>query len=418
MTNCPIEILLVYTHLRTGGIETLIIRMANWLTKEGHDVTVFLLESGELISLLDERVKVIISPTKYLFYIPFLGKGFLKKILDKKFTGIYSFGPEGCYIASFIYKYTSHMEKPIFLNGIYHPYEFALSGEISITGRMIINLYNNFINDSSKIFMSEEVRFGNEKILKRQMHQSLIWPLPIDESRFKNINRKIKPFRIVSIGRFAKFKTYNLYMINIIEELWEKGYDATWDVYGFGPLELQMRELINQKGLNNRIFIRGVLEYEKIASTLSTAHVFVGVGSALIEAGFCKVACVPAIADDLEGVTYGSLYELPYYSCGERVNNLSTVSVISAICRIFDMNVEDYNVEVEKTYKYVQAYSIDPIMKKFIEYIKNKTFSQRIEHYQGWRYFIFCVASYIQELRKKIAARTRVKRLYSNFLTK
>ena len=52
----------IYYSLGYGGIETLILNVSNWQVKNGHDVSIILVNENyesDLISLLDERVKII-----------------------------------------------------------------------------------------------------------------------------------------------------------------------------------------------------------------------------------------------------------------------------------------------------------------------------------------------------------------------
>lgn len=409
------SILFVYNHLRTGGIETLIVRMANWLVNNGHNVTLFLLEPGECLSLLDKRVKVIIYNSILSIYIPGAGKRFLNNKMPTCFDLIYSYGPEACFLASFIYKYLKpYNQKPVFLNGIYHPYEFAINKKKSNSDKIRIQLYNDYINDRSKLFMSEEVRSGNTPILGREMPGSEIWPLPINDKKCKD-NRKFIPYKIISIGRYDKFKKYNIYMIRIIEELVEMGYDATWEAYGYGPLEHEMKKLVDSKNLLSRISINGRIPYEKFAEVASTAQVFIGMGTSIIEAGFCKVPCIPAIVDDTQGLTYGPLYNLPYYSCGEPLaDSYTKVSVKDEICRIFNMSSDEYNEESEKTYRYVQAYAMNPLMENFLGFIDNKAVIQKIDMYPGWKFILYLFVTTSEKIRTRFAFRTRMKKIISH----
>jgi len=407
--------LLVYTQMRPGGIETLIVRMANWLVTKGHRVTLLLKEPGDLLSLLDEKVEVeVLGPRIFWFFLPFVGRRYLRGYEDKNIDVIYSYCPEGCYFASYVYKYGFRERKPVFLNGIYSPYQFAHRGGIDVLGcmRMHIHLYNVYVDDGSKFFMSEEVRSGNERILGTTVPGSVIWPLPIGVQSFKDIERRVIPYRIVSIGRYIDFKTYNLYMIDVIEELVRDGYDATWEVYGYGRLEDEMRRRVKERKLEGRIFIRGLLPYSEFIKAMAVAHVFVGMGTSLIEAGFCGVPCVPAIMNDAKAITYGSLYNLPYYSCGEILSDdFETVTVASAIRRLFDMTEAEYQAEADRTMQYVKPYSLDLLMQKFIGYVEAAPHIQNIDSYPGWRYGLYCIRWHCFQLRRILAVRTRMRYL-------
>jgi glycosyltransferase involved in cell wall biosynthesis len=401
--------LLVYMHLRTGGIETLIVRMANWLILKGYSVTVLLKEPGELLNLLNPNITVDILDSKNeFFFSSCIKKKYLPQYHDKDIDYIYSYGPQACYLASFIYKYSFAKKKPIFINGIYHPHEFALEGGISFLDRFHIELYNKYIAGGSKFFMSQEVRKGNEPILGEQVPDSIIWPLPIDDSQFHNVKRNIVPFKIVSIGRLANFKTYNIYMFDVIEELLKNGYNVTWDVYGDGPLEDEMRNIIKERELSQRVFMKGVLPYSDCVKALSVAHVFVGMGTSLIEAGFSRVPSISAIADDNVGLTYGALYNLPYYACGEPLSDeFKTYPVTYAIRQLFDMAEKEYEAEAELTFQYVQPYAIDKLMHKFVDYANAAPKKQNIEAYPNWKYILYCICTYYMQYKKKIGLRKR-----------
>ena len=411
-----LSLLLVYGKMDTGGIETLIVRMSNWLVERGHEVTLLIFESGDLVNLLDKRVKVdVIDINKILFFIPVVARNYLSKYKNTDIDVIYSFGPEACYIAAYVAKSGFQKPRPAFLNGIYHPNEFALSGGKSPLDNMHIELYNNYINDNSKIFMSEQVRSGNEKILGKSVPDARIWPLPVDGSRFVDIERKIIPYKIVSIGRFADFKTYNLYMFDVVKKLYEMGYDVTWDIYGYGPLEKEMRRLMQEKGLSDRVFMKGSLLYENMSSVLAEAHVFVGVGTAIIEAGFFGIPSVPGIQNDMEAVTYGSLYDLPYYSCGEILpEGTKTIPVIQEIKRIFDMSESEYEEEARMTREYVRPYSIDDIMSNFLEYAVRIKDENGLDAYPNWKFYLYGVNIMLSQIRRKLGIKRKIRILASS----
>jgi hypothetical protein len=134
--------------------------------------------------------------------------------------------------------------------------------------------------------------------------------------------------------------------------------------------------------------------------------------SALLEAGFCGVPCVPAIADDTKALTYGRLYDLPYYTCGEVLtDDYETIPVATAIRRIFDMTDAEYQAESDLTYQYVQPYSMDSIMQKFLEHVKQAPPVQNIESYSNWKYVSYCFKWIWFQARSTFAVRSRLRHL-------
>jgi glycosyltransferase involved in cell wall biosynthesis len=411
-SNTALNYLLVYEHMRTGGIETLIVRMANWLIGEGHHVDLILVEPGELTEMLDSRVQVhVLGKKGYCRLLLTQSHPMVRQLDDKDIDVMYSYGPGACYLAACVYKVGFKDIKPKFLNGIYHPNEFSLCGKPCSLDRMYVDMYNHYVDNRSKLFMSEQVREGNEPILGMTVPESQIWPLPIDGSQFEHVDRRRVPYRIVSVGRFADFKTYNLYMFDVIEALRDKGYDATWEVYGYGPLGPQMKQQLEERRLEHCVTIREKVSYEAYARALSVAHVFVGVGTALIEAGYCKIPCVPAIKDDTEAITYGALYDLPYYACGEILDDAySTMPVINAISRLFDMTPDQYLAEGEQTYQYVQCYSIDKLMHQFVDIALYVPQEQNMTLYPKWKFQLHCILWGYEQVRRVLGVRTMIRR--------
>jgi glycosyltransferase involved in cell wall biosynthesis len=408
------KILLVFTKLNEGGIETLIVRMANWLVCHEHNVTVLLQEEGTLCKLLDQRVDIQILNKRLGRLLFDLKKQNLRFLDKKKYDYIYSYGPTACYLASFLYKYGFNSVKPKFINGIYHPYQFALQGRFKSLDRMHMDLYKNYINDHSKIFMSEVVRAGNESLLGCKYPESYIWPLSIDDSLYKNIKREVIPYRIVSVGRYVDFKTYNLYMIDIVNELLKLGYDVTWQVYGYGPLREDMKLRVKEHNLQDRIFINDKLPYERFSDVMSKACIFVGMGTSMLEAALCRVPCVTTIAYDNETMTYGGIYELPYYSCGEKLGDeYRTIPVIEEIKRIFEMDDENYKKESERSFEYIQPYLIDNVMNDFVDYVKSVPEHQGIANYAIYKYFIYSLVDLFLETRKRLKIKTSIKKVFS-----
>nr|WP_207627744.1 MULTISPECIES: glycosyltransferase [Bacillaceae] len=61
---------------------------------------------------------------------------------------------------------------------------------------------------------------------------------------------------LLTVGRFSHAKGLDQ-AIKACKELVNAGYDVEWYVVGYGPLEAELRELINQLDLSNRFFLIG-----------------------------------------------------------------------------------------------------------------------------------------------------------------
>lgn len=385
------NIMFVHTHLSHGGIETLIVRMSNWLVSNGHDVSVVLKHGGPLLDLLDEGVTRVILGRKWdLCFIPVFGKYYLGKLDTDNIDILYSFAPYENFFTSLIYRYGFESHKPRYLVGLYNPMDFAPGGEVGPRDKLYIELYNNFLDDRSKVFMSSTVKESCEKVIKKTITSNKILPLSVDVNRFAKVVRSVEPCKIVSIGRFVEWKTYNMYMIDVVSELVEQDFDVHWDVYGEGPLEASMKRKIESENLEEHISLKGLLPYQDIEQVLAKAHLFIGMGTAMIEAASCRVPCVTSIAYNSEALSYGPIYKLPYFATGEELSpDIVPVPIIDAIKDVLRMSPSEYEEECEKTFRYVQPYSLDEVMNLFLTMTEDVPETQTVARFPILKYLQF-----------------------------
>ena len=345
----------------TGGIETLILRMTDWLIKNNHSVDILLLKKeGELLSKINKKANVFglgnYPEIKLL-------KNYLLNKTSSNYDVIYSFSPVTTWMALLLGK--KQKKTSVVLNGVYHPFTYKISGD-SYTRK----LFNYALPDRCKIFMTPVVKDEHEKILKRKIVNPIIWPLSIDSKMFENITKKPKKFKIVSIGRLTDFKTYNIYMLDVIKKLRSANYDVDYYIYGTGELYTTMIKKINKLELNKHVFLLGTIEYDKIPEILSNAYAFIGMGTAVIESGFCKVPSIVAIAYSKQPVTYGYIHELPDYNCGEFIKNHPTYDLYNMFIELFNMKDSDYNNICNTTLDILkEQYGINFLMQKLLNEI-------------------------------------------------
>lgn len=350
------NLLFIYGGLGLGGVETLIVKLSNWLSASGDKVTLLLGGSNELERLLSEKVKVHhFGDIQRLFY-----RGRLARITpglcQNDFDAVVSFDPLSLWMSAFAVRYLRG--EPAFLTGVYHPRIYFFEKPIPYITRLARIVFDRYVEDSSKYFMNEPVRDGNEKAFGRPFPKSSIIPVPVDVDRFTRMPRCPVHGRIVSVGRLVAFKNYNLYMIDLVGRLLERGHRVEWHVYGDGELESLMMERILERGLEKHVFLHGSLAYSDLETAFETAHCFVGQGTALLEAGAAGVPGVPAIACE-DATSYGLLPELPYFTVGERLPDMPMIEVQELLERLLTMDEEEYEAECRRTQHYCRGYSID-----------------------------------------------------------
>lgn len=116
--------------------------------------------------------------------------------------------------------------------------------------------------------------------------------------KFYQVKRSSRPQHIVTCGRLHSQKNHTL-LIRAFAKLADKYSQENLLIYGTGELESSLKQLIEQLGLQNRVFLMG--QREDISCVLAEAKLFVlssdyeGMPNALMEA---LAAGVPSISTD------------------------------------------------------------------------------------------------------------------------
>ena len=393
--------LFVYESMGMGGIETLLVRMSNWLVGHGYRVKLLLFLPGELMEMLDERVEVkILGKGSRRYLLPRKSKFLANDPFLQDIDILYSFSAFTCLFSANLYK--SMDSRPVFLTGIYNPREYFRLGKYDFRTLLYGRLLNNFVRDEAIIFMNTAVLDNHEKFFKRRFSESLLLPLAVDESYYTGIVREPRKFKIISIGRLVDFKTYNFYMIDIVKNLVENGYEVLYEIYGYGPLENKLRLKIKTNGLEDQISLKGKIGYREFGDVLKDAYLFVGTGTSLIEAAFCKVPSVAAISYESEPLSHGYFHQMRGYNFGEKLHERPTKNVYDLITKLFEMSEQEYENEMQWNYEAAQEYSINPLMERFIEICSNVSKDTNPSGFPSFLFYIYIVLSVIKTFLKRL----------------
>lgn len=355
------QYLFVYPSLSLGGIETFFVRLAKQLKKNNIKLKfLFLFKNTgnqelmleiqkfaeiyywEDLCLLGSRNKI---NSRFKLFLP-LGKTQVREA----FSGC-EFVHVSCALTYFsAMRVLSCLDvQAKFVFGVYHSNELAW-------GRGKLPLYERYfrkyvfgLNNLLIIFFNRASRIVTLKNNGLDQVISNTFPLGIDlasETRMP-LCRSKQQLRIVSVGRLTAFKTYNLHMLDVIRVLLSKNYHIKYDVFGSGPLYLEMKDKIATLQLQDYVTLKGDLLYSLLDETLKEYDVFVGTGTALLHAASNGVPCVTAIENEPLAMSYGFFSELTGTEYHEQ--NLDYVKKpISELLTDFDEMTSDQVVNMEK----------------------------------------------------------------------
>lgn len=395
--------LLISTYLgpSIGGLEIQIARISKWLINRGHKATLLANTVCGFRDLYPENMRIVELGDR-ISQLCFYHKAgrMWTDIQIARPDVIKTFDLRAAWIASVLS--SSIKPAPRVLFGNYFPNFIPKSQnplKHAIYRLFLLNLRRNF-HDDSILCMSEEHIAEFQRHYGNHRHPQF-WPLPIEDLSENGPARNPRWGNIVSVGRLAPMKEYNLYMIDVIARLRRKGYPVRWTVYGEGELDDAMKTRINARGLSEAIELKGRLSNSQFAAAMQHAYVFVGMGAAVVEAALCGVPGVVALAHDTSGVTYGPLYQFRFGNVGELMDTAPGTTVEAEIERLLQLSAQEYESEVLRTREYAKAYAIDPSMDRFLEIVAKASAPKASYTLFYWYYLLSLLRGLRQEARVK-----------------
>lgn len=324
--------LFIHASLSIGGIETFYVRLAKERYSCGQKTKILLLSprsrsNPELLAEAEKYADVYflseisIFPIWMARMIPYhlsLLVPLVKRKVVEIFDGanyVHTSGGFGAYLAARIMKLVS-LQAPITI-GLYHSLEFCWGGEkLPYYEQKNREIFFNILPKKNIIFFNESM----VDFYGKSFSDANLFPLGVVDSNLSSITRKntkTDKLLIGSVGRLVEFKSYNLWMLNVVKELKDAGIDVTYLVYGDGPLREEMQNLISELDISELVLLKGTLDYSKFSQVVGGFDVFVGSGTAIVEAASLGVPSIIGIENEKLPLTYGFLSDIPGFSYNE-----------------------------------------------------------------------------------------------------
>lgn len=326
----PNKIIMIYHQLSLGGIETLIVRTANHFSSLGISITIFA-RSGELEAELSPAIKIV----KFDRYREIWSS----ELKDCGKTLILAFDPLTFMVAK---KLQRAIQKKIGRKsklhaGIFHPRTLGWPGDPRPV-RWLNQTIFKLAQKDEFYFMSDAVKISSEKILGATAINRIVRiPMKYSVSAKIQVKESKSRLNIISVGRLVEFKSYNRHIPRIVANLLSKGVDVCWSVWGDGDDRDYIEGLIKHYKVDGSVILMGELPYSKFSSEVSASDLFIGMGTAALEAagmGVPTICCV----DQMEDSCYGFLHEAPQDTIGEQVSEFSYRHIESEITNFLMLN--------------------------------------------------------------------------------
>jgi|GEM_PF-3556998 len=389
------NILIVNEGLALGGIETYLVRISRKLAQDGHTVK-FLFFSNSFDKQLLAELTTYGTVFFYDDYI--LGAPFFKKTspllkllapcksqklqvdLFHNLTHAVATDFNAALFAGRIFPKNSTIK---LLIGIYHINEFDFSKHPSWYFKALTDKLLTQIPPRNLVMYNQAVKDKYNNDYTHRFAGNHIITLGIDVEKMANVWAGKQNQRIVSIGRLTKWKRYNHSIIEVIHDFKEKGITYYYDCYGDGEERGTLTKMVHDLGLSSQITFYSSVPYEKFAATITDSLMFIGAGTALIEASACGLPALIGIENETKPVSYGFLHHTTGSSYQEKQLALPAKHIATFITQLTTCNTAAYKRECESAKLRSEYFSLDKAHQGFNGYLEESSdFIFKLHYFQ------------------------------------
>jgi len=288
--------------------------------------------------------------------------------------------------------------------GIYHQNEFMFNSPDFYFATCIKNFFVS-INPKLIVFFNENSISNYSGFFDVDYTDSPLLPIGISLPG-KTLGSSTSK-KIVSVGQLYNFKTYNRHVIDSMPSLLELDKDIVYEIYGEGPELDFLKTHVKELSLQNSVFFKGAIAYSKLSDAFESALVFVGSGTAIIEASACGVPSVIGIESSVEAVTYGFFSNVVGFSYHEYVPGKKTYLIEECIKELL-INNERWSERSEACKLKAACFSIDKTVDGLLGIESGECFSKEHLTYSNFRAFtsfFYCVVLYFFKVNREFPDR-------------
>lgn len=390
--------LFIYDALYLGGIETFFVRMAKERHKNSLKTKILLynpLKSdkhllGEMkkyaeVFSLDEIMLDIPRITSSFLSIMPLKKKRVKLMLENIHQIHVSTGKEGLLAYRLINDF--NLSIPVTV-GFYHHITFSWGGyNVAYHERENRRFILNYLPKKALLCYSEEnIDFYKNNNMKIDLTGASTFNIgTVDKNSFQLEGSIGKILKICSVGRLVDLKTYNSYMIDIVASFLEQDINMEFDIYGDGPLKEELSRKIEKMNMQKHVRLKGSFDYACFDEIVSGYDLFIGTGTAIIQASSLGVCSIVGIEDTIESKTYGYFCDVYNHQYTRKGLDIELFDIKKIIINFIGMSSIDRVKLKQKHLDSIEQFTNEACLNNFIELESIKMPNEKFK-YNHFRY--------------------------------
>ena len=356
--------ILAFSHFDTGGLQTYMIRVAEWCKNANIPCLI-------LFDTIDERMKAMIHEKDIL-----AKSGWKSKIIIREISTFICLDDDVILLNFEIPEFIlfANIKRSKFRKYKIKHYLYSVSVGSLIRGRDFngfigLYIYIFYRKIVSKLYYNGNIRFMDEDTLSSAVEyynlvneDNLIMLLPMFVSPFPS-DKSPNGFEIMTVSR-ADFP-FKGYLIGLIHDFIEiaKKYELTkLKIVSFGKDIEYLKQCINESGFGDRIVLYEGLNISEIERLLKQCYVYIGMGTTVLDAANLAVPSIVVYHNTMEFKAVGFFQDNPSI-LGKDGRKGEGYSGKEFIDKIFNMTETEYNkMEIETYSEYSKNYNIEKHM--------------------------------------------------------
>lgn len=362
------KFVLVYEELRHGGIETMIYRLAKAIHRHGARAAIVCKAGGDLEPMVVPYADI--HHHRSARDLRRIAAGLNHATRESERVCIISFDTGSSTRATYLAQFLAGRGEVRNLTGVFHPQAYFMPGQPAdrlALNRLILSLFSA----QSTFFMNAECKRSHSDRFGIDYTASPVIILPVIDAEgpiYVHAPRALASpnINILSVGRIVPFKAYNRGAPAIAAALRGKGVSVRWDIYGDGPDEAEVEARAIDLGVEAAVQLRGQLAYGALPSIIDKYDVFVGMGTAALEAAALGLPTICAIID-AENASYGYVHELPLGNVGEVIGD-AVARPIAEILETFARSDPAARLNLSRrSLDYCESYGVDTFLASILD---------------------------------------------------